>query len=285
MIKLLLAHGAMDSVNAATTDVGATPIGIAANNGHVDIVRILLRHGALSTIDTPIPDELISPLHAAGMGGHLLTAQVLVAFGAQLGVEDRDGDTPAAVSEKNGQPKVAEFLIVAATLSSPLEVAAGCGLDHDILRGLRDGLVDPDTLTIEQVRRCLATARQPPEPLWGWEPNPAIVDGRTIPMRNPKPNTNSTVRLMPGATRGWWPTTHRLYHTNVQDAVHALMLTANRLRNRGSVGEDGGGYGMRGGQSLNDAGKMLPVLPPEMFLQFASFFLRSDWKATARLFS
>ncbi|KAJ8600625.1 hypothetical protein CTAYLR_008984 [Chrysophaeum taylorii] len=89
---------------------GATPLAMAAKNGHVDCVRLLLSHGA--EVDAATSDTGATPLLAACHTGKFDCAQLLVSAGAD--VERRttdDGSTPLLVAAQNGRTDCVRLLL------------------------------------------------------------------------------------------------------------------------------------------------------------------------------
>jgi hypothetical protein len=79
-----------------------------------------------------------------------------------------------------------------------------------------------------------------------------------------------TVKLIKGATRCWAPPTHWLHHAGVRVAVHTMLQVSERLHRLHSalpVAEAITGEQLR----------MLPILPPEMWIAIMGFFLRRNW--------
>ena len=60
--------GRLDAVNICADD-GASPLFLAAQEGHVDCIRLLLEHGADANLATTDPVAL--PLHAALQFNHI----------------------------------------------------------------------------------------------------------------------------------------------------------------------------------------------------------------------
>ncbi len=87
------------------------PLGIAAQQGHKDIVRLLLRHGADPNMKSGAG---FTPLHVACLEGHTAIVQVLLNAGADpdAGVVDSRGQTqtPDSLAGIRGHHEVASIL-------------------------------------------------------------------------------------------------------------------------------------------------------------------------------
>lgn len=80
-MHLLLSNGANVNVQNAN---GQTPLHIAAQHGHIGIVRLLL---ASKFIDVNIQDHRgATPLHLASENGHAMVVTLLVEHNARLDV-------------------------------------------------------------------------------------------------------------------------------------------------------------------------------------------------------
>ena len=79
---------------ASTYGEGATPLHIAAWNGHAALTRLLLDRGA--AVSARGGSFAVTPLHWAAQHNHLAVARLLLAAGADLTVEDTEfSATPA----------------------------------------------------------------------------------------------------------------------------------------------------------------------------------------------
>jgi ankyrin repeat protein len=136
MLLLLLEKGA--AVNQASTDNGATPLLMAAQNGHVEVVRLLALFGANSTTGTT--DGNWNPRSVATFRGHFALAKWLAAVETW----------------------------------PPLQIAAGCRLYRAAATALRLGLVDPERggMNAMLAARAAATSVTP----WGAIVVPAAPD-------------------------------------------------------------------------------------------------------------
>ncbi|KAG7377629.1 Mitogen-activated protein kinase kinase kinase mlk-1 [Phytophthora pseudosyringae] len=88
-------------------DMGTTPLMLASENGHLNIVSFLL--GLDAEVDKKGWDGK-TPLMFAASNGHLKVAQALVDDGACVQQADKDGKTPLWFAARNGHEEVAEWL-------------------------------------------------------------------------------------------------------------------------------------------------------------------------------
>ncbi|KAM7099376.1 espin isoform 3-T3 [Molossus nigricans] len=92
---------------------GATAMHFAASRGHAKVLSWLLLHGG--EISTDLWGG--TPLHDAAENGELECCQILVVNGAELDVRDRDGYTPADLSDYNGHSHCTRYLRTVENLS------------------------------------------------------------------------------------------------------------------------------------------------------------------------
>ena len=71
---------------------GATPLFVAAQNGHTDICGLLLAHG--SNVNEVVPGTKSTALHAAAIGGHNASVEALLSWGAEVNLQEQAGFTP-----------------------------------------------------------------------------------------------------------------------------------------------------------------------------------------------
>lgn len=110
--QLLLDQGAVPDIKGR----GYTPLGLAAQNGSVPLVRMLLRAQADPNRKS---DDGDTPLHGAALLGHAEVITALVRAKPDMAAFNREGLTPLAVAVSNSQYTAAEALIRG---GSPLEI-------------------------------------------------------------------------------------------------------------------------------------------------------------------
>ena len=92
----------------STSQEGWTPLGFAAEEGHLKYVKLLLARGA--KMNNPASDEQM-PLLAASGEGHLSTVKTLLEAGATLEATSQKGTTALAMAAREGHLEVVEFLL------------------------------------------------------------------------------------------------------------------------------------------------------------------------------
>ncbi len=117
-------------INGNCTD--KSPLYVATYNGHLAIVKYLVECGAAIS---PDQKDGWSPLHAAAGKGYLDIVKYLVMLGAMIDLKQKDGWSPLHLAAKNGHFLVVKYLIEKKVLInanqkdgwSPLHVAAQNG--------------------------------------------------------------------------------------------------------------------------------------------------------------
>lgn len=97
VVKELITHRAY--INKGT-DYGATPLLAASVNGHVNVVNVLLDNRAL--IDQAENNAGNTPLHGASWYGYVDVVRALVEDGADVTIGDKNGDTPLHIASAEG---------------------------------------------------------------------------------------------------------------------------------------------------------------------------------------
>jgi ankyrin repeat protein len=108
VMRLLVRGGA--NINAPVQDLGRTALHYAAEEGHGEMVAFLLEKGAQASIRD---DDSVTPLMLACENGHVGVVRMLVTHtGAQgLEVRDRDGKTALRCAAEGGHGEVVAFLL------------------------------------------------------------------------------------------------------------------------------------------------------------------------------
>jgi len=89
-------------------DYGATPLHLAAHEGHKEAAELLLACGAeVNATD----NDGATPLHLAAYKGHKDVAELLLANGAGINARDSNGQTPLHLAAFRGHKDVTELLL------------------------------------------------------------------------------------------------------------------------------------------------------------------------------
>lgn len=86
---------------------GETPLMIAAEKGHIDLVQTLKCHGADINLENKHHE---TALYIAAKNGHKEIVELLINFGANAGHKDRYGNTPLAAAKIENHIEVVKFL-------------------------------------------------------------------------------------------------------------------------------------------------------------------------------
>jgi ankyrin repeat protein len=115
IVKALVAAGA--DVNIARKGSGITPLYSASEKGHLEIVKTLLEAGADVNKATTVSGTTVSgttPLFIASFKGHLEIVKALVAAGADMNIAITDaGVTPLYVATEKGHLETVKTLLEA----------------------------------------------------------------------------------------------------------------------------------------------------------------------------
>ena len=110
VVEMLLKAGA--DKDKATSDIGDTPLNVAAEWGHDTVVEILIRAGA--DTDKATTDTGCTSLYAAAWAGHDKVVEMLLKAGADKDkAKTTNGATPLIIAAENGHDKVVERLLKA----------------------------------------------------------------------------------------------------------------------------------------------------------------------------
>lgn len=107
-VEALLMAGA--DANAAVEMMPGFPttfLGIAAGNGHLDVVKALVKNKA--QVDKPDSFNT-TPLMAAAAGGHLPVVEFLLASGANAKAKDKDGKDVLTSAKEGGNAEVVKLI-------------------------------------------------------------------------------------------------------------------------------------------------------------------------------
>ena len=103
LVRLLV--DVADADTTLTNAAGNTPLMVASENGHVDVVRYLLQHSASATADCPPPTPLQwvnsegkTCLHLAALGGQVELVDLLLQAGVNAYDVDSAGNTALVLS-------------------------------------------------------------------------------------------------------------------------------------------------------------------------------------------
>ena len=97
------------------THIKNTPLNLASQKGHIEIVKLLIHHKA--NINTPDEDNL-TPLHNAVHYGHLEVTELLIQNNAQLNCQSKKNkNTPLHLASMVGQIDTAHWLEIGITCS------------------------------------------------------------------------------------------------------------------------------------------------------------------------
>eukprot|EP00457_Paulinella_chromatophora_P010611 gb/GEZN01010719.1/.p1 GENE.gb/GEZN01010719.1/~~gb/GEZN01010719.1/.p1 ORF type:complete len:348 (-),score=67.13 gb/GEZN01010719.1/:52-1095(-) len=113
VLRAVLSHAtlavtARAAVNLAKESDGASPLYVAAQDGHLDVCQYLVAHKAEVN---QCNDFGTAPLFMACQNGHLPVAQWLVAVGAEVDHADDDGSTALHIACQNGHLEVVSWLV------------------------------------------------------------------------------------------------------------------------------------------------------------------------------
>ena len=126
-------------MNQTTTDIGATPLYIACENGHVEIIKPLLAHAGIDA-NKAKTDFGVTPLNMACFGGHAAVVKLLLAHtGIDVNQATTDtGETPLYIACQQGHAAIIKLLLAHDGIdanqartdigATPLHAAVGCGV-------------------------------------------------------------------------------------------------------------------------------------------------------------
>jgi hypothetical protein len=165
VVAALLAHGA--DPNLARTSDGATPILMASTAGYPSVIVALLAHGADPNSATSGGDGT-SIVWAAAANGHVEAVKVLLAHGADPNLVRTDnGISPINIAAYHGHLQVVSALVAGG--ADPDLAGIGDWIPHTVLE--RTGMAKIDAVLCEAYRakpRSETTRRSASGRVVGW---------------------------------------------------------------------------------------------------------------------
>ncbi|PNP59104.1 hypothetical protein THARTR1_01352 [Trichoderma harzianum] len=168
ILKLLIDRGAKINVCG---DRRLTPLHLAAEKGHVALAKFLIQHGA--KIDC-LGSVHVQPLHMAAEAGHVALVEVLLEHNADIESETGIGQTPIIFASAAGNVETVRCLVNHGTIptqkdsngQTALSVAARWGYQQ-IIDILLNAVASDEDLEWEQadLNKALQTAIR-----WDWLP-------------------------------------------------------------------------------------------------------------------
>ena len=109
VVRLLVATGKVE-VNSKDSEWGQTPLSWVAHRGRLEVVRLLVATGE-AEVDAK-SNSGQTPLSLAAMNGHLEVVRLLVATGkAEVDTKSNSGRTPLSLAAERGRLEVLKFLV------------------------------------------------------------------------------------------------------------------------------------------------------------------------------
>ncbi|XP_063438358.1 uncharacterized protein LOC134719283 [Mytilus trossulus] len=97
-----------DVGNVLMLQIGSTPLSLAAEKGHLDIVKYLIRVGCIKEARA---NDAFTPLLNSVYYGHIETVQYLVSVGSNKEATAKDGNTPLFIAVHKGNLQIVQYLI------------------------------------------------------------------------------------------------------------------------------------------------------------------------------
>jgi len=85
-----------------------TPIQIASEYGHLNIIKYLIDNGIKLIETTMYPDP---PIHMASKNGHLKIVEFLISKRYDINIQSREGHTALHFASENGHLEIVKLLI------------------------------------------------------------------------------------------------------------------------------------------------------------------------------
>ena len=126
------AEVAQEFVGGDKGDEGNTPLHVAAEMGHEDIVRSLLQSGADRN---GRGEKNRTPLHLAARRGHLAVAEALMDAGASVNSRDAYGETVLASAVRHGHADVVRAIVRHGADANNREETSGIAALHLVANG------------------------------------------------------------------------------------------------------------------------------------------------------
>lgn len=112
LAKLLIERGADVNRGMIKTKTGdlqnATPLNIASEYGHTDVVELLLAHQADTNL---LRNDGVSPLILAAQKGRIPVVKLLVKHGADIQCTSKIANNPLLAAARNGHGECVDFLV------------------------------------------------------------------------------------------------------------------------------------------------------------------------------
>lgn len=324
-IKLLLKHQA--DINLALREpynglpTGSTPLMSAATKGDVDATLMLL-HFRASPGSPYVNEAGDTALACAAKKAHVPAMLALMAYG---------GDARNTIRRLGGVRAASKYPVSIPLLLhvldgpdywGPLRFAAAARLPELVVKVLHHtGPVDPRgnargdvsprlrmRLSLESAGNDGKSPSDEPERyasgmLMKVAQSPDAGFQFVRPCQILVPPCRESTRMIRLATRGWTPSSHRLYHSRVQEAVHTVMLVAARIEianiskwgaaaaaatGPGRVDSTAAAGGFAADDDFNDCEiaadgtlywhpGLVPTLPVELWLNILWYVNRNDW--------
>jgi len=96
-VKLLLNNNA--DVNASRSDNGATPLYVAAQNGHTEVVKLLQDNNA--DVNASRTNDGSTPLYVVAQNGHTEVVKLLLDNNADINAMTHHGQKPIDSARRN----------------------------------------------------------------------------------------------------------------------------------------------------------------------------------------
>jgi ankyrin repeat protein len=106
--SLINSNADLDIVNTTISFFGLSPLHLAAENGHLQVVDLLISKNA--NVNEKEKETGFTPLHLAAKEGHLKIAEVLIAKGAEVIAKSNDDKTPLDLANQNNHEDMIKLL-------------------------------------------------------------------------------------------------------------------------------------------------------------------------------